>query len=145
MSKHIQAYFTSEDQAEGARSSLITYQLEQLEVGSLEKAIGRSSNLLIPFAPLENVSTFAATGMNPSSGFASTTASQGVVPLVTDLDNNNKSHNEDREEDEAVTQMVEPDDNEGDLKYVLSAKVEDHNYDEVVHKLRSLGAYVGQT
>lgn len=144
MPKHIQAYFTSEDQAEGARSSLITYQLEQLEVGQLDRAIGRSSNLLIPFVPLQDASTFAASGLNPSSGFASTTASQSTIPVVAKVDHNNESHPEERQEDESVTQMIEPDGNEGELKYVLSAKVEDKDYDELVHKLRSLGAYVSQ-
>lgn len=60
MSKHIQAYFCSEDQAEGARSHLIPYGIEQLEVGKLEKGIGRSSNLLVPFAPIQNATSTAS-------------------------------------------------------------------------------------
>lgn len=146
MSKHIQAYFYSEDQAEGARSSLIPYGLEQLEVGKLEKGIGRSSNLLVPLAPIQNVNSTASGGMIPSSGFAGTTSTQGTVPFIINTDDINASSNEDNKdskEDNGLQGDIMND--EGDLsslRYVLSAKAKDQQYDEVVSKLRTLGAYV---
>lgn len=146
MSKHIQAYFSSEDQAEGARSSLIPYGLEQLEVGKLEKGIGRSSNLLVPFAPIQNANSTASGGMIPSSGFAGTTSTQGTVPFVINNDDVNASSNEDTKDgvkDNGLQGDIIND--EGDvssLRYVLSAKARDEQYEEVVSKLRTLGAYV---
>lgn len=146
MSKHIQAYFTSEDQAEGARSSLIPYGLEQLEVGKLEKGIGRNSNLLVPFAPIQNSNSTASGGMIPSSGFAGTTSTQGTVPFVINNDDIHVSSNEE-DKDGVIDSGLQGDmmNGEGDLsslRYVLSAKAKDEQYDEVVSKLRTLGAYV---
>lgn len=146
MSKHIQAYFTSEDQAEGARSSLIPYGLQQLEVGRLEKGIGRNSNLLVPFAPIQNGNSTASGGMIPTTGFAGTTSTQGTVPFIINSDDINASSNEDVK-DGVTDSGLQGDimNDEGDtssLRYVLSAKVRDEQYDELVTKLRTLGAYV---
>jgi hypothetical protein len=146
MSKHIQAYFSSEDQAEGARSSLIPYGLEQLEVGKLEKGIGRSSNLLVPFAPIQNANSTASGGMIPSTGFAGTTSTQGTVPFVINNDDINASSNE--EDKDGATgsgfhgDIISDEADVSSLRYVLSAKAKDEQYDEVVSKLRTLGAYV---
>jgi hypothetical protein len=100
----------------------------------------------VPFAPIQNANSTASGGMIPSSGFAGTTSTQGTVPFVINNDDVNASSNEDTKDgvkDNGLQGDIIID--EGDmssLRYVLSAKARDEQYEEVVSKLRTLGAYV---
>ncbi|WP_334075649.1 hypothetical protein [Paenibacillus sp. A14] len=151
MSKHIQAYFKSEDQAEGARTSLLPYETEQLEVGALDRSIGRNSNILVPLLPL-NGSGVDTGGTYGSVGVPGTVSAQGVVPVVamagrTD-DNEPVSGERERAQGDVpgsgpVVDVTRTDEGDyDDLKYVLTAKVRDNDYDDIVRKLRMQGAYV---
>ncbi|RUT43316.1 hypothetical protein EJP82_20400 [Paenibacillus anaericanus] len=142
MSKHIQAYFKSEDDAEGARSSLLPLGLEQLEVGHLDQAMGRTSNLQVPLSPA-NTGSMATGNVVATGGYSGSTPSLGIIPIVS----SNVADGEVERPDEALDAVVGFEnigDVDSDLQYVLNAKVKDSEYDDVVQKLRSQGAYVAQ-
>lgn len=144
MSKHIQAYFKSEDDAEGAKSSLLPLGLEQLEVGYLDQAVGRNSNMQVPLFPINN-GTIAGGNAVAAAGYAGSTSapSLGIIPIVS----SNVVDDEVERPDEALDAVVGFEnigDVDSDLQYVLNAKVKDSEYDDVVQKLRSQGAYVAQ-
>lgn len=149
MAKHIQAYFKSEDQAEGARTSLLPFETEQVEVGRLEQPIGRDTNILVPFV---SVSNNAAGGTYGAVGYPGAAGGQGFVPVVMPSSTNAEGGRaegsmEGRERNEADPVMDLNDFGDEDydsLQYVLSLKVRDQDYDGVVHKLRSQGAFVAQ-
>lgn len=150
MSKHIQAYFRTEDDAESARFSLAAYPVEHLEVGRMAEDLGANHDLLIPVAPFGNTTGMYSGGAQSASG----------VPVVftaqdsSVLENENVSEAErdikqDRPEDDdirlgeyPVSESAFEGDNYGDLQYVLSAKVQDQDCDGVVQKLRKEGGYV---
>ncbi|GAA0138084.1 hypothetical protein YSY43_49250 [Paenibacillus sp. YSY-4.3] len=150
MAKHIQAYFKNEDQAEGARTSLLPFETEQVEVGRLDQSIGRDTNILVPFVPVNNSATGGTYG---AVGYPGAAGGQGFVPVVmpnstiADGDRDNEGAMEGRERDE-VNPVVDlndfGDEDYDSLQYVLSLKVRDQDYDDVVHKLRSQGAFVAQ-
>ncbi|MCM3785583.1 hypothetical protein M3231_21695 [Neobacillus mesonae] len=141
MSKRIQAYFRTEDDAEGARTSLQVFATEQLEVGTLDSSIGRSSRILIPLVPQNNVGGVNSTG---AVGTAAGTQAEAVIPVVTDRDRDDVAAaniNGNREGGLLNAEDVSSDDYD-DLRYVLSAKVRDDEYDQIVNKIRSNGGYV---
>ncbi|KQY82537.1 hypothetical protein ASD24_14180 [Paenibacillus sp. Root52] len=144
MAKHIQAYFRTEDEAEGARISLQAYRTEHLEVGQLDGAVGRSNRILIPLVPY---TTTGATGTSGGVGVGTAPGAPGtgnVVPVIADVDRNRETDPRDRvnEDGDLLNAAdVSPGDY-SDLHYVLSAKVSDEDYDDIVHKLRSNHAYV---
>ncbi len=155
MAKHIQAYFMSEDQAEGARTSLLTFDMDQVEVSSLDHSIGRTHNILVPLLPVNSTTTNTG-GTYGAVGVPGTVSGQGVLPVVTMGDNDGvdgKINGErvDTEIDRAgVDSELDPivdvngvnDKDFENLKYVLTAKVKETDYDDIVHKLRSRGAFV---
>lgn len=143
MSKHIQAYFRNEDEAEGARASLIAVTTAEVEVGRLSDSVAASDWSAPAFYPMSN------NGFTVASG-PGTMSAQGLFHVVDmgdgevrgDLDGSN-SFDADRGEtvrddvlDEAVTDETD------EYQYVLSTKVSDEQYESVVHKLRSLGAFI---
>lgn len=150
---HIQAYFKTEDAAEGARIGLSSYPVENLEVGRLEEKIGQSSTLLIPFAPMgNNAGTYTGGAQAPSN--------LGIPLIYNNEDNDRVLRSEGESEAERdlrqdrgdesdpgltgfpiASTAVERDDY-ADLEYVLSGRVNEQNRDEVVDKLRKEGAYV---
>lgn len=150
MAKHIQAYFKSEDQAEGARTSLLSFETEQVEVGRLEQSIGRDANILVPFVPVSNS---AAGGTYGAVGYPGAAGGQGFVPVVmpnSTIADGGGDHEEamarkERDETDPVMDLNDFGDEDYDsLQYVLSLKVRDQDYDAVVHKLRSQGAFVAK-
>ncbi|MNJ45806.1 hypothetical protein [Paenibacillus bouchesdurhonensis] len=150
MAKHIQAYFRSEDQAEGARTSLLSFETEQVEVGRLEQSIGGDSGILVPFVPVNNSATGGTYG---AVGYPGAAGGQGIIPVVgpdgpiTGEDENEEQieNRRNRYESDSVVDLNDFGDEDYDsLKYVLSVKVQDKDYDAAVHKLRSQGAYVAQ-
>lgn len=62
MAKQIQAYFRTEDEAEGARASLQAYRTEHLEVGALDETLGRETRVLIPLVPYNNTGSVSTGG-----------------------------------------------------------------------------------
>lgn len=140
MSKFIQAYFKTEDDAEGARSSLLPMNLIHLEVGRLDDNSGiNSNNVLHPILPLGGT---VMTGGNVMSAGLSTTSTIGVIPVEARNIEGAHETDESAEVDSVVGSGPTLDDDYGSLEYVLSAKVKDSDYEEIVHNLRSQGAYV---
>ncbi|GGH29512.1 hypothetical protein [Paenibacillus segetis] len=144
MSQYIQAYFKNEDEAEGARSSLLTMNVEHLEVGRLDDNNGIiSHNILHPILPLYGS---VQAGENVvAAGYSGTTSSIGVIPVVARDIEGEGSTDEGIAADSAVDSNLSGDDDYGSLEYVLSAKVKEGDYENIVQKLRSQGAYVDQT
>jgi hypothetical protein len=112
MSKHIQAYFQTENEAEHVRTLLQTYDTEDLEVGKLDDGYSGGRRLIVP--------VFGA-GSDPQingAGVGGTGA--GVVPAAVIG----------RDDDEVDF------DGDRDLHYVLSAKVLDEDYEELRNLVR---------
>ena len=144
MTKHIQAYFRTEDEAEGARTSLQTFRTEHLEVGQLDSAIGRDTRVMVPLVPYNTaggVGTNGAMGVGAAPGVP---ASENVIPVVANVDRDAERDTRDRvnEDGDMLSAADVSSADYDDLHYVLSAKVRDEDYDEIVHKLRSNHAYV---
>ncbi|MFM9279214.1 hypothetical protein [Paenibacillus jiagnxiensis] len=141
MPKQIQAYFKTEDEAEGARTSLQAYRTEHLEVGQLDGTLGRDRRLLIPFVPY-NTAGSMNTGGAAGAVAAGTGYSDRVVPVVSDR-NEEGVRREDLQDTGLLdaADVFSSEDNDK-LQYVLSAKVDDADYEEIVRKLRANHAYV---
>lgn len=144
MTKMIQAYFRTEDEAEGARASLQVYETEQLEVGTLGASVGREKHILFPFVPNNGgMGTFSGTG---GAGVAGVGTAQGVpvIPVITDNEREEAASadvNGNREGGILNAQDVSSADLD-DLRYVLSCKVKDKEYNDVVNKIRQSGGFV---
>lgn len=152
MAKHIQAYFKSEDEAEGARASLLPYETEQMEVGALDASIGRNGDLLVPLVPINGGLGNGGAGTASVAGMPGTASAQGVVPVVTEHDNSDENGTvsdelpdrtrEDGVPDPLINVSAFSDEDYDNLRYVLSLKVKDEDYEMIVHKLRGRGAFV---
>lgn len=135
MSKHIQAYFQTEDQAESAKTTLLTYKTDNLEVSKLAETIGRNNNLLLPLvaiSPSGDMNNSGAVGVMGGG-----VAGNNIVPIIENDGNSNVNKNGTLIDAADVTT-----DNIENLNYVLVAKVKDEQYDEIVQKLREVHAYV---
>ncbi|MFC7681319.1 hypothetical protein [Paenibacillus sp. GCM10028914] len=141
MSKQIQAYFRTESEAEGARTTLQTYSIDHLEVGQLHENLGRSTNIIVPLVPW-NITGVGGTA--PGSGAAGGAAvAPGAVLGTKDLPGTERSEDlPEPERDEWVDRADLTDSDYDNLKYVLSGKVNDADYDEIVQVLRKNNAYV---
>ncbi|SMF89088.1 hypothetical protein SAMN05661091_4521 [Paenibacillus uliginis N3/975] len=141
MSKQIQAYFRTEDEAEGARMTLITYKTEKLEVGQLQEAVGRGTNILVPLVPLNAAGLGGSTtGTGSVGGVAGTAGAIVGTRDVTDLERSEDAPASEFDEWVDAADLIDADYRE--LKYVLSAKVNDTDYEDIVRMLRSNHAYV---
>ncbi|MFB5268031.1 hypothetical protein ACE41H_14790 [Paenibacillus enshidis] len=116
MPTQIQAYFKTEDEAEGARTSLQAYRTEHLEVGQLGGTLGRDKRLLIPFVPYNTVGSMN-TGGARRQDLQDTPGLLDAMGVFSSEDNDK-------------------------LRYVLSAQVNNADYEEIVRKLRANHAYV---
>ncbi|NMO96763.1 hypothetical protein [Paenibacillus lemnae] len=144
MSKHLQAYFRSEDEAESAKTTLLTYKTDQLEVSELQETVGRGANILVPLIPWSGA---GSGGVTSGSGTVGNPSGAGAVVGVQGVPADNH-----RSEDEPVTEDdhdrdewkdADLDDADfDDLKYVLTAKVNDADYESIVRKLRSNHAFI---
>ncbi|TXK83718.1 hypothetical protein [Paenibacillus sp. N3.4] len=122
MSKMIQAYFHTENEAEDARISLLKYDPELLEVGSLEAGYSGEGRLLIPL--IAGAGSVGGSGINNGVGIV---GSYGAVASL--LGDDVSIH------DPAYTDEFKEEDLK-DLHYVLSAKVKEADYSEAVSLLR---------
>jgi hypothetical protein len=143
MSKQIQAYFQTEDQAEGAKTTLIGYKTEHLEVSKLENSIGRKANPIVPLVamnPSGNMGTSGAIGVTGTGGITG----NNVVPVVVgnDIESDTTKGSNVSEQSDLTNAADTTKDNYEALNYVLSAKVEDEHYDEIVQKLRQVNAHI---
>lgn len=155
MSKHIQAYFRNEDEAEGARASLMAFQADDVEVGRLTDSVASSNWVAPAFYPMSNNGFTVGTGPG-------TMSAQGLFPVIemgggdvrNDLDGSNSTdadhgdsvrdaagdhaRNDARDDarDDAAADATDR------FEYTLSAKVSDAQYEQAVLKLRSMGAYI---
>ena len=143
MSKHIQAYFRNEDEAEGARASLMAFQANDVEVGRLTDSVARSDWAAPAFYPMSNNGYTVGTGPG-------TMSAQGLFHVVDmgggdvrdDLDGSNST---DADHGDTVRDDARDDaaaDATDRFQYTLSAKVSDAQYEQAVLKLRSMGAYI---
>jgi hypothetical protein len=115
VSRHIQAYFETENEAEHIRTLLQTYDTESVEVSRLDDGYLGGRNIIVPIAA---VGTDSA---NTGSGLGVNGAGAGIAPFtaVGALD-----------EDELDA------DAHHNLHYVLTAKVLEEEYEEVRNLIR---------
>ncbi|MBP1991416.1 hypothetical protein [Paenibacillus eucommiae] len=114
MSKPIQAYFSTESDAESARISLMIFNIDLLEVGELGDGRPEGVRFVVPIIAGSGSGIATGTGMGTlgaDAGAVGTAAS--TTPVVGDLDKN------------------EPIDYDK-LRYVLSGKVREQDYPEIV-------------
>ncbi len=149
MTKHIQAYFRTEDQVEGARISLLSYAPDQVEAGRTDDRRGEDNKLVVQLLPVPNgsMNSGGTVGL-PLPG--TLRGGQSALPIFAFGDRGagdtlNGEHSEavagEREMDPARN-VVDPGDGPEGWKYVLSAAVKDEDYDRIVQKLRAHGAYI---
>ncbi|OAB34177.1 hypothetical protein [Paenibacillus glacialis] len=137
MSRQIQAYFQTEDQAEGAKTTLHTYETEHVEVSKLVESIKGNNNLLLPLVAINPVGSINTAGIMGAGGVAG-------INLVPSLEVNDDVDSNMQRESVVIKDEVSFDsaDDYGDLNYVLVAKVQAEQYDDIVQKLREHHAYV---
>lgn len=145
MPRQLQAYFRTEDEAEGAKTRLLTYSTEQLEVGELQEPVQNRGRILVPLVPWNNSgSGGATTGVNGLGAPGGIVGAPGVVVGSRDTshgldsggpENSDAPHDRWREADIA-------DGDYGDLHYTLTVKVKDEDYEQIVHDLRAHNGYV---
>ncbi|MGG6313597.1 hypothetical protein [Paenibacillus macerans] len=152
MTKHIQAYFNTEDQVEGARLSLLPFEVEQVEAGHTVNELGVDDRIQVPLLPVNNGMISAAgsnsPGVVPLPGTAR--GAQSVLPVMALGDRNaDDALNGERSEAvsgerpmESTSEPIDTGDAPEGGKYVLSARVKDSDYEHVVQKLREQGAYI---
>ncbi|WP_018887754.1 hypothetical protein [Paenibacillus massiliensis] len=147
MSKLIQAYFRTEDEAEAARYSLQAYQTSDVEVGALESSLGRDKRLLIPIVPYNTTGSMTGGAVGGISAPGST--GPDSVSVVSTNDFKEARSRDDDRDDEVPSNpvLLDADDvysseHNDDLRYVLSVKVAESDYDQVVNKLRAGHAFI---
>lgn len=151
MTRKIQAYFRTENEAEGAKTALISYKVDGLEVWPLTDPIGEDHRILFPIAPFNN-NTSIASGMAGTFGTASTPAAGAVVlPDLNDYETRDQPETHySVDEDQLSADVVDEGVNDledvdlSDLRYVMELSVAEENYNEVVETLRGKGAFVEQ-
>ncbi|MFC3745362.1 hypothetical protein [Paenibacillus sp. GCM10012306] len=140
MARRIQAYFKTEDDALGAKTALIAYNVEGLEVWPLDDRPGQDRRFLLPVIPLGN-SALAAGGFSisgtsgaPGAG-AALVASTGIPETVDDAESRGLSGNAGEDNELSDEEL-------GELRYIMELKVEEDRYNEVIQILRGKQAYV---
>lgn len=111
MSRMIQAYFHTENQAEDARVHLVKFNPERLEVGALPEGYGGSGRLLLPM--VEGGGIVSESSSNNRFGMVDVLPN--AAPVAADYANDDDAHR---------------------LRYVLSVKLDDGDYLEAVGLIR---------
>ncbi|MDQ0192715.1 hypothetical protein [Paenibacillus wynnii] len=144
MTRRIQAYFRTEDEAEGAKTSLISYNVEGLEVSRLTDSLdsgGRSNrNILVPLVAYTNTSMSGGlAGVGGTTG--SVAGNAAILPGIVAIDptDDNGKH---LRGGEVRNNTVVADADLRDLNYVMELKVPRENYLEVIETLRNKHAFV---
>ncbi|AIQ14043.1 hypothetical protein [Paenibacillus durus] len=138
MTRRIQAYFRTEDEAEGAKTALLSFDADGLDVWALTDPLKTDNRLLLPLVPTNNLagggSTFGAFGAAPAAvSVIAGDVDEGRAPLSGDDSLGTDDLRADR--------MYADGDLEG-LHYVMEIKVTDEDFNGVVHTLRSKNAFV---
>lgn len=130
MGKRLQAYFHTEDDAEHVRILLQAHHVDQLEVGSVQDMPGREV-LLMPLTPTVGSGSVGIAGSSGlSTGHPGAGAPGAFVGLqALDLDGLGNDRDGDGVDDR-------------ELRYVLSARVDDAEYGKVVELVRSNSGHV---
>jgi len=140
MTRRIQAYFHTEDEAEGAKVALIPYDVEGIEVGPLADSLDnrdRNRNILLPIVAYNGSSMGG--GLSGAGGTTGAIAG-GYVPGVAHVD---ELATDDAVKDGEVRNNTEISDADLDnLHYVMELKVPRENYLEVIETLRKKQAFV---
>ncbi|MFB6364207.1 hypothetical protein ACFCP7_09105 [Paenibacillus elgii] len=126
MSKAIQAYFHTENDAEDVRIKLQTYRVEQVEIGELDEAADRDTPLLFPIA-IAGAGTIPV-GVGYAGSEAGPIAATGAAVAGDYLGF--------RTLDEAGHDQDGDGVDDRKLRYVLSTKVAEEQYDEIVDLIR---------
>lgn len=140
MSKQLQAYFRTEDEAEGARTTLLTYKTEHLEVSPLQEPVNRGVNIMVPLMPWHGSGTGSAVPSSGTIGGAGAPAAIVGTRAVADGERGEDEPAPDQDDWVDATDLSDVDWNE--LRYVLTAKVGDADYEDIVRKLRASNAFV---
>ncbi|WP_379134974.1 hypothetical protein [Paenibacillus sp. sgz500958] len=131
MTRRIQAYFRTEDEAEGAKTALIAYNVEGLDVWPLTDPLDQGRF---------NTTAMAGTAVGTTGGSGSPPAA-AIVPGFT-----SSEVFDDRDHRAPDGEIRESSDvRDGDLKnlhYVMELKAPEEHYNEVVHILRGKHAFV---
>ncbi|SEF60918.1 hypothetical protein [Paenibacillus sp. UNC499MF] len=140
MSKHIQAYFRTENEAEDVRIRLQTYSVEQLEVGETQGSVSRTG-LIAP--PAFAGGTSGAVGV-PGATIGTSPSPGGFIPVRAAEDRHDPDRTIRGEDDGPLADLIfgDGDDDADNLRYVLTAKVRDSDYTEIVEIIRSNKGYV---
>ncbi|MBC8079577.1 MAG: hypothetical protein H7X86_04485 [Gorillibacterium sp.] len=137
MSKHIQAYFQTEDDAFAVNTKLQGYGLEQLEVSKVPENIGGDRNILVPLgAGLSPGSASVSGGTGGGPGGAGISGGGGTGPIVGGGVIPAAPSSNERDS----RKLYDGDRNH--FQYVLSAKVKDELHDEVIDMIRNNKGYV---
>lgn len=145
MSRQIQAYFRTEDEAEGARTKLLTYNTEQLEVGELQDSLRNGGHILVPLVPWSNSGTGGATsGVNGMGAPGGVVGAPGVIvgarDTSLDVDSDHPDSHDAHRDGWREADVADGD--YDDLHYTLTVKVRDEDYEQIVHDLRANNGYV---
>jgi len=141
MSKKIQAYFQTENDALSANTRIQTYGAEYLEVSELPDPIGADTRLLIPLAlptgAIGSIGSYAGAAMAPTASSGQVTTAyaalgddDGIVAARNDLRRGDFAGNDYFDGDRSL------------LRYVMAATVKDAVYQDVVEAIRRNGGYV---
>ncbi|NGZ73698.1 hypothetical protein [Saccharibacillus alkalitolerans] len=146
MSKHIQAYFKTESEAEGARMSLMTFNTEQLEVGELQGGVGYGNDgngggrVVVPLVPLSGTTNAGFNGGAAVGG--GSTIGEHAVPVPAHRESGDLGGQPIDEDDLDDNYENASDDDLKDLTHTLSVKVKDEDFRDVVRKIRRNHGYV---
>ncbi|MCM3272523.1 hypothetical protein [Paenibacillus elgii] len=136
MSRPIQAYFHTENEAEDVRIKLQTYRVEQVEIGQLDEAPDRDMPLLFPIAiAVVGTGTIPA-GVGYAGSEAGLIAATGAATAGAYLGF--------RTLDEAGHDKDGDGVDDRELRYALSAKVAEEQYDEIVDLIRRHQGHVAK-
>lgn len=144
MTKRIQAYFRTEDEAEGAKTALIGFHAEGLDVWELTDPIGGNRGILFPIVPVNYMNGVTGSG-GTAYGYGEAPA---ALPAYVAAANNDKDNDEpvagrgDRAGLEDTPNTAFDDDALAGLHYVMEIKTSDEDLNAVVHTLRSKNGFV---
>ena len=150
MTRRIQAYFSTESAAEGAKTSLIPYGVEGMEVSALTDPLDNGANnrrnILIPLGSTTNTASTGAGGVYAAGGATGMGSGAAIVPAVAADDDLNRTDevraDEVRTEGEVHRGEELTSSDLEHLHYVMDLKVAENQYNEVVEVLRGKQAYV---
>lgn len=153
MSKKIQAYFKTENEAQDVQIRLHTYNVKKLEMGEISDNVGDGIPLIIPYVAGTSTTTPAGTGAF-ASGDSVSAADSGVIGPFIALDQIRHEGNPEIARDRERQRFNEKENDDrgrlddfyiGDrreLRYIVSGEVKDSEYEDVVSIIRHNGGHI---